>query len=56
MTKEQFEREARYGAAMALAHEMLKKGIISEREYRKIDIIFQRKYRPVIGALQADNP
>lgn len=56
MTKEQFERETRYGAAMALAREMLKEGIISEKEYRKIDTIFQRKYRPIIGALQADSP
>ena len=56
MNKEQFERESRYGAAMALAREMLNKGLISDKDYCKIDTIFKRKYRPIIGALQTENP
>lgn len=55
MSKEQFEREVRYGAAMALAREMLEKGTISDRDIRKINTLFLRKYRPVIGSLQACN-
>ena len=49
MTKEQFDREKRYGAAMALARAMLNKGIITEEEYRRIDTMFTEKYRPLIG-------
>ena len=50
MTKEQFEREMNYGASMAIAREMLSKGLITERDYRKIDTILKKKYRPLIGA------
>jgi uncharacterized membrane protein len=56
VTKEQFERQKNYGASMAVARAMLSKGLISDKEYRKIDTIFKRKYRPVIGALNAKNP
>lgn len=56
MTKEQFEREKNYGASMAVARAMLSKGLISEKEYRKIDTIFKQKYRPVIGTLNAKIP
>ena len=54
MTKEQFNREIRYGAAMSAARAMLSKGIIRDRDYRKIDTILRRKYLPIIGSLQAD--
>lgn len=56
MTKEQFEREMRYGAAMTVARAMLSKGLISEKDYRKIDTIYKAKYLPVIGALPTENP
>ena len=56
MTKEQFDREKNYGAAMAVARSMLSKGLISEKDYRKIDTIYSRKYRPIIGALPAKTP
>lgn len=51
MTKEQFNREKHYGAAMALAQEMLSKGIITEDDYKVIDTMFTEKYRPLIGAI-----
>jgi len=54
MTKEQFDRETRFGAAMAAARAMLSKGILTDKDYRKIDTILRRKYRPVIGSLQAE--
>ena len=52
MSKEQFDREARYEITMAAARAMLKNGIINERDYLKIDTIFRRKHRPVIGGLK----
>lgn len=56
MDKEQIDREKRYGAAMAVARVMLSKRLISKEEYGKIDTIFLRKYRPIIGAIQAKIP
>ena len=49
MTKEQFKREMNYGASMAVARAMLSDGIISDKDYRKIEAIFRKKYRPLIG-------
>lgn len=51
MTKEQFDREKHYGAAMALAQGMLSEGIITEDDYLKIDTMFTEKYRPLIGTI-----
>ena len=50
MTKEQFDREKNYGAAMAVARAMLSKGIINEDDYRRIEVAFANKYRPLIGS------
>ena len=33
MTKEQFDREKKYQAALAVAREMLKKGVIDEADF-----------------------
>jgi hypothetical protein len=52
VTKEQFEREASYGAAMAVARSMLTRGLISEKDYRKVDTMFKKKYRPLIGGME----
>ena len=56
MTNGQFEREKNYGVVMAVARMMLSKGLISEKDYRKIDTIYKAKYRPVIGALPVRIP
>ncbi|MDD4510662.1 MAG: hypothetical protein PHY23_07160 [Oscillospiraceae bacterium] len=56
MTDEQFEREKNYCAAISIAKSLLAKGLISERNYRKIDTIYIKKYRPVLGGLKAGNP
>jgi len=53
MTKEQFNRESDYNAVMSIARAMLKQGCITDKEYRRIDTIFLRKYRPIIGTLRA---
>jgi hypothetical protein len=56
MTKEQFEREKDYGAAISIAKALLRAGLITEREYRKMDTNFSRKYRPIIGGLRVEIP
>ena len=39
-----FDRLAAYKAAMSLAAAMLRRGIISERDYAEIDTIMTKKY------------
>ncbi|MCL1882410.1 MAG: hypothetical protein FWF81_01475 [Defluviitaleaceae bacterium] len=56
MTNGQFERETNYGAAMAIARSMLTKGLINDRDYRKIDTMFRKKYKPLIGGLYTKKP
>ena len=53
MSKEQFRAERLYRMSLSVARTMLKKGIISEDEYSKIDAILLEKYRPVLSALLA---
>ena len=52
MTKAQFNRESHYGTSMAVARAMLTKGLITDKDFRKIDTMFRQKYRPIIGGLQ----
>lgn len=56
MSPEQFEREARYRAAMLVASGMLRAGLITPREFRQIDTMCAAKYLPVIGSLLPVNP
>jgi hypothetical protein len=51
MTPEQFEREKNYRLAVSVAKTMLKRELITEREYRKIRAVLIKKYRPVFGGL-----
>ena len=51
MTPEQFEREKAYRITMSLAKTMLKKGLITQQEYKKIDGMMLEKYRPLLGVL-----
>lgn len=51
MRKEEFRNEKLYQTTMSIAQKMLKEGIVSEEEYRRIDTIFLEKYRPVFGTL-----
>lgn len=45
MTKEQFEREKNYQAAMSIARNLRRQDLITESEYRKIRTAFLKKYR-----------
>lgn len=49
MTAEQFEREKKYQAAVAVARLMLKKGVIDERDFLRIEGKMREKFRPVLG-------
>lgn len=55
MTHEQFDREAGYGTAMSAARSMHARGIIGDRDYRQIETILRRKYRPIFGGLTKEN-
>jgi hypothetical protein len=51
MTQEQFEREKTYRVTMSIARSMLQRGLINEQEYKKIDKMMLKKYRPILGVL-----
>ena len=51
MTKEQFDREKKYQAALAVAREMLQKGIINEAEYVRIEASMAAKFRNDLGGI-----
>ena len=54
MTPEQFEREIKYQAALAVARAMLKKGIIDEDDYAKTEAGLRDKFCPFIGSFQPE--
>ena len=49
-----FQNEMMYQATMSFARKMLREGLITQDEYRKIDTMFIEKYQPKIGALFVD--
>ncbi|HBV51202.1 MAG TPA: hypothetical protein H9956_05875 [Candidatus Eisenbergiella pullicola] len=51
MTKEQFDREKKYQAALAVAREMLKKGVIDEADFLRIEARLAAKFQPVLGGI-----
>lgn len=51
MTNAQFESEKEYQVRISLIKEMLKLGLITEKEYSKINTIFIEKYAPIFGTL-----
>ena len=51
MTAEQFEREKKYHAAVAVARSMLKKGVIDEQDFLRIEEKMREKFRPVLGGV-----
>jgi hypothetical protein len=48
MTGEQFDRNKRYLAAIAVVHNMLDRGLIDELEYSALETKFAAKYLPLI--------
>lgn len=55
MTKEQFDRETNYRAAISMIRGLLIKGLITRREYVRIDTILARKLSPVWGVLYRES-
>ena len=49
MTREQFEREKKYQAALAVAREMLKKEVINEEDFLRIEAKLRGKFQPILG-------
>ena len=49
MTAEQIEREKKYQAAVAVARSMLKKGVIDEQDFLRVEEKMREKFRPVLG-------
>lgn len=53
-TSSTFRNEKMYQTTMHLARKMLSDGVISEKEYCRIDTMFTQKYKPVFGTLFSD--
>ena len=51
MTGEQLQREFKYRAAMSLAKELLKSGMISEDDYRTVDARMIRIFGSILKVL-----
>jgi len=51
MTKEQFQREKKYQISRSVVKSMLDKGLVTEKEYKKIDTKLASKYRPLFGSI-----
>jgi len=51
MTKEQFDREKNYRVSLAITKSLLDKGIITEKDYRKIDTMLAQKHCPIFGTI-----
>lgn len=49
MTQEQFDREKKYQAALAVARSMRKKGVIDEDDFLRIEAKLRAKFNPILG-------
>jgi len=56
MTQEQFDREKKYQAALAVARALLKQGIITEDDFDKTEAVLRAKFKPFIGTFQPATP
>lgn len=55
LTKEQFERELNYRAALSIAKQMREDGLVTPKEFVQIDRFLRRKFSPVWGGLYQNN-
>ncbi len=56
MTSKEYSNEFQYQLTMSLVRQLKENGTISDNEYKQIDTIMLRKYRPVLGTLLSGNP
>ena len=54
MSQEQFEAEKNYLAAREIAEGFLKKGLLTDDEFNKINAFLVEKFSPQMGKLIAD--
>lgn len=56
MDNTEFYNELHYQIAIQAAQTLLKNGSLSEDEYRQIDTILLRKYKPILSTLLSGKP
>ena len=56
MSEAEFHAEKMYLLCLGTAKAMLKKGIISEKEFTKIDTMLLEKYKPTLSTLLSGKP
>lgn len=56
MDNTEFYNELHYQIAIQAAQTLLKNGSVSEDEYRQIDTILLRKYKPILSTLLSGKP
>lgn len=53
---EEWNNEFQYQLTMSLVRRLKVGGTISDNEYKQIDTIMLRKYRPILGTLLSGKP
>ena len=56
MDNTEFYNELHYQIAIQAAQTLLKNGSVSEDEYRQIDTILLKKYKPILSMLLSEKP
>jgi len=56
MNEAEFHAEKMYLLCLGTAKAMLKKGVISEEEFTKIDTMLLEKYKPTLSTLLSGKP
>lgn len=55
MNKSEFDSEMNYQITMSCIRQLKKNGVVTEDEYRDIDTVMLKKYRPILGTLLSGN-
>lgn len=55
MTEQGFDREINYWLTMSYVKQLKSSGTISDEEYKQIDMLLLKKYRPILGTLLSEN-
>ena len=55
LTRDQFQRELSYRAALSVARRLLENKLIARKEFVRIDAVLRQKFSPVWGGLYPDN-
>lgn len=56
MNEAEFHAEKMYLLCLGTAKAMLKKGVISEEDFTKIDTMLLKKYKPTLSTLLSGKP